>query len=106
MNFAADESLRYQFKIEGYQGDWSAPSEQRIIAVSVAPGRYRVLVRAVRDGVPSDRPASVSFTVSLPVWQRWWFVSLLAFETRTRSCCTSPTTERDLIGRGRARDTD
>jgi signal transduction histidine kinase len=43
---------------------------------SLASGRYRFRVRAVNaDGVASAQPATVSFTVLRPVWQRWWFLA-------------------------------
>ena len=46
---------------------------------SLAPGRYRFVVEAVNaDGVASPQPASVSFTVLPPLWQRGWFMGLAA----------------------------
>jgi signal transduction histidine kinase len=46
---------------------------------SLAAGRYRFIVEAMTaDGVVSEQPAIVSFTVLSPVWRRWWFVSLTA----------------------------
>jgi two-component sensor histidine kinase len=79
INFSAGENLRYQYKIEGMSNDWSAPTDQRTIAASLTPGHYRFLVRAVRDdGATSEKPASISFTVLSPFWQRWWFITLVA----------------------------
>lgn len=73
----ADPHLRYQYKLEGRE-DWSAPTEQRSVDfANLSAGSYRFLVRAVNaDGVYSAIPASVSFTVAAPVWQRWWFIAL------------------------------
>jgi signal transduction histidine kinase len=46
---------------------------------NLAPGSYRFLVRAVNsDGIASPVPASITFKILLPVWQRWWFISLAA----------------------------
>jgi ligand-binding sensor domain-containing protein/signal transduction histidine kinase len=74
-----DES-RYEYKLEGGRGDWSALGEQRTVNFAhLAAGRYRFLVRAISaDGVLSDRPASFAFTIMSPVWQRWWFVTAAA----------------------------
>jgi ligand-binding sensor domain-containing protein/two-component sensor histidine kinase len=76
--FGTGEALRYQYKLEGADQDWSAPSEQRAVKfANLAPGRYRFLVRATNgDGVVSEQPASFSFTILSPIWQRWWFVGL------------------------------
>src|SRR5581483_5575632 len=73
------EGLRYQYKLEGAGQDWSQPGDERTVNfASLAPGRYRFLVRAVNaDGVMSDVPARFSFTILPPLWQRWWFVALV-----------------------------
>jgi ligand-binding sensor domain-containing protein/two-component sensor histidine kinase len=78
LNFALGEVIRYQYKIEGVDPDWSAPTEQRTVNyANLAPRTYRFLVRAVNSsGRASIEPASVSFTIPPPVWRRWWFVTL------------------------------
>ena len=78
IDFNAGESLRYQYKLEGADQDWSAPAEQRTVTfANLQPGRYRFLVRAVNaDGHASDKPAIVSFRILAPIWLRWWFISL------------------------------
>jgi len=69
--------LRYQYKLEGGAQDWSPLSDQRAVNfANLAPGRYRFLVRAVTaDGMTSEIPASFSFTILTPLWQRWWSVT-------------------------------
>jgi signal transduction histidine kinase/streptogramin lyase len=78
LSFAPGEVLRYQYKLEGADADWSAPSEQRRVNyANLTPGRYRFLVRAANsDGTVSAVPASVAFRILRPVWQRWWFLTL------------------------------
>jgi ligand-binding sensor domain-containing protein len=73
-------NLRYQYRLDGTNAGWSAPTTQRTVTLaSLGPGRYRFLVRAVNtDGNPSETPASLAFTVLPPIWQRWWFLSLAA----------------------------
>lgn len=69
--------LRYQYKLEGSDNDWSTPSDQRTVNYArLAPAKYRFLVRALSlDGRTSLSPASVSFRVLAPIWQRWWFLT-------------------------------
>jgi signal transduction histidine kinase len=44
-----------------------------------SPGTYRWQVRALTaDGVPSEHPATLQFTILPHLWQRWWLQSLLA----------------------------
>ena len=67
---------RYQYRLEGADGQWSEPTATRTIFYSnLAPGRYRFTVRAVdADHQVSAVPAAVSFHILRPMWQRWWFV--------------------------------
>ncbi|HEX8248936.1 MAG TPA: two-component regulator propeller domain-containing protein [Pyrinomonadaceae bacterium] len=77
LGFGTGETLRYQYKLEA--ADWSEPSAQRTVNLNLAPGSYNFLVRAVNaEGVASENPARVSFTIARPVWQRWWFMLLAA----------------------------
>jgi ligand-binding sensor domain-containing protein/signal transduction histidine kinase len=80
LTFAPGESLRYQYKLEGADADWGAPTEQRTVNLaSLSPGKYKFLVRAVTsDGAVSPQPAAVTFTILRPIWQRWWFLALTA----------------------------
>jgi signal transduction histidine kinase/ligand-binding sensor domain-containing protein len=76
-------NVRYQYRLEGTTADWTTPSVQRTVNyASLAPGRYRFLVRAVdAEGVMSPAAATVSFTVLSPIWQRWWFLAIAALLT-------------------------
>jgi signal transduction histidine kinase/ligand-binding sensor domain-containing protein len=78
--FGSGEVLRYQYRLEGADGEWSPLSEQRTVTyASLSPGRYTFDVRAVNsDGVVSDHPASIAFTILRPLWLRWWFLALAA----------------------------
>src|SRR5262249_55482116 len=77
LHFAPGERLRYQHRFEGDRVDWSEPSENRTLHLTLAPGTYRLHVRAVSsDGLMSTTPAVVALTVLRPVWQRGWFLLL------------------------------
>ena len=79
LGFGAGEVLRYQYRLDGADTDWSALSPQRTVNyANLAPGRYAFVVRAVNsDGAVSAHPATIAFTILLPVWKRWWFLTLL-----------------------------
>jgi ligand-binding sensor domain-containing protein/signal transduction histidine kinase len=78
LNFAPGDLIKYQYKLEGAESDWSTPSELRVVNYpSIPPGRYRFLVRAVNaDGVVSPAAATVSWRILPPVWVRWWFLTI------------------------------
>lgn len=78
LNYTSENSLTYQYKLEGGEEDWSAPNQQRVVNYALlGAGNYRFLVRAVnREGLASLTPASFEFRILPPVWQRWWFLLL------------------------------
>jgi len=78
LSFQGENELRYEYKLEGVNQDWSAPTESRSINYAqLAPGSYRFTVRAINsDGLISAEPASFDFRILPPVWQRWWFLLL------------------------------
>ena len=80
LGFGPGDVLRYQYRLEGADADWSGLGEQRTVTyASLAPGRYRFVVRAMNsDGIVSEHPASIAFTILNPVWLRWWFLTLAA----------------------------
>ena len=75
VTFAAGEHLRYQYRLDGAETDWSPPRTERVVHYSqLAPGRYQFQVRAVTTaGVAGVTPATVEFVILRPVWQRAWF---------------------------------
>jgi len=80
LGFGSSGPLRYQYKLEGLDADWSAPTDHRTVNyASLASGAYRFLVRAVaEDSTLSQSPATVSFRILAPVWRRWWFIAIAA----------------------------
>jgi signal transduction histidine kinase/ligand-binding sensor domain-containing protein len=72
--------LLYQTRLSGVDADWTAPSPERTVHyLSLAPGSYRLSIRAVApDGSASSRPAELRFRIAPPLWQRWWFFVLAA----------------------------
>jgi len=77
LNFEGEDKLRYQYKLEGVDKDWSAPTDVRSINYAqLAPGSYRFLVRAInREGIMRPDAATFQFRILPPFWQRWWFLS-------------------------------
>src|SRR5229473_1436713 len=78
LGFGAGQGLKYQYKLVGANNEWSAPTDQRTINyASLSSGRYQFQVRAVTsDGSISPKPATITFTILPPIWQRWWFFAL------------------------------
>jgi ligand-binding sensor domain-containing protein/two-component sensor histidine kinase len=79
LGFATGEVLRYQYRLDG-RSEWSPLTARRSVTyASLSSGRHTFAVRAVNaDGMSSPAPATISFTVLAPLWQRWWFIGLFA----------------------------
>jgi signal transduction histidine kinase/ligand-binding sensor domain-containing protein len=76
LDLRAGNSLRYQYKLEGSNSDWSSVIDERTVSfANLSPANYKFLVRAVNsEGAVSEVPASFSIRILPPIWQRWWFL--------------------------------
>ncbi|MCI0698592.1 histidine kinase [candidate division KSB1 bacterium] len=75
-----EKATRYQYRLLGVVPDWCPPTSQRAVTfATLEPGAYTFEVRAINnDGVHSLRPATATFTILPPFWQRWWFRILVS----------------------------
>jgi ligand-binding sensor domain-containing protein/signal transduction histidine kinase len=69
------ERLKYEYRLES--GDWTPTQERTINFASFAPGDHQFEVRALTADRLFSSPATVSFRIAAPVWQRWWFIVLI-----------------------------
>jgi ligand-binding sensor domain-containing protein/signal transduction histidine kinase len=76
LDFHSDHELKYQYKLDGVDTDWSPPTDQRSVNYArLAPGSYRFMVRAInQEGMVSIEPAVIQIQILPPVWRRWWFI--------------------------------
>ncbi|HOJ04618.1 MAG TPA: two-component regulator propeller domain-containing protein [Bacteroidota bacterium] len=72
-------SIRYQYRIEGVDSAWSAPSRERSLTLAaLRPGAYSVLIRAINDeNIANTTPTRLTFQIARPFWQQWWFFALM-----------------------------
>lgn len=80
ISHAPGDTLRYEVKLVGADGNWQDLLYQRSINyANLAPGEYKLFVQALNARKdPSPSPACVSFTIAKPFWQKWWFFVLVA----------------------------
>jgi ligand-binding sensor domain-containing protein/two-component sensor histidine kinase len=78
IDYEPGDILRYTYKLEGADSDWSPPRSQHAVNyAALSSGQYHFLVKAVTsDGLESAVPAVIDFTVLPPLWRRWWFEGL------------------------------
>ncbi|GAB5416220.1 MAG: hybrid sensor histidine kinase/response regulator transcription factor [Crocinitomicaceae bacterium] len=78
INLRRPDMVRYQWKLNGFDSDWSPLSKDRSIVYSnLNPGTYTFQIRASNeDGVWSE-PISYSFTIATPYYETVWFRALI-----------------------------
>ena len=76
LDFHSDHELKYQYKLDGVDANWSPPTDQRSVNYAgLAPGSYEFMVRAVnQEGLVSPEPAVVLIKILPPIWRQWWFM--------------------------------
>ncbi|MCW3072477.1 MAG: hypothetical protein JWO44_2367 [Bacteroidetes bacterium] len=78
INFSNPDAVKYQWKLDGFDKDWSPVSKNHSILYSnLNAGDYTFMVKACNeDGVWNKEPVMLRFHISPPVWLRWWFIAL------------------------------
>ncbi len=76
-SYRGENQIRYNYILEGFDKKWIENSNRNFVTYThLPPGDYKFVVHAVnRESVTSEFPATFSFTVLSPFWQKWWFIS-------------------------------
>jgi serine phosphatase RsbU (regulator of sigma subunit)/ligand-binding sensor domain-containing protein len=79
IQLSAPERIMYQFKLEGFDDDWSPPTkETRAVFSGLKPGEYTFMVKACNaDGIWMSESVNYKFTVLAPFYLTWWFYLLI-----------------------------
>ncbi|MEL6924710.1 MAG: histidine kinase, partial [Bacteroidota bacterium] len=75
INHNNPQSVRYSWKLENHDTEWSPLSTRNSERYSsLAPNDYVFKVRAFNEnGIANDPPLTVRFSITPPWWQTWWF---------------------------------
>lgn len=76
ISFKANSNILYQYKLEGFDEDWSDKTKNAFIQYGkLSDGDYTFMIKAFNnDGVGNTIPMSVRITIEPPFWKRWWFI--------------------------------
>jgi diguanylate cyclase (GGDEF)-like protein len=79
LNYQVSAKNLYQYKMEGFDQDWSPPSTKRTATyTNLDPGEYTFLVKgANNDGVWSDTIRRLPVIIYPPWWGTTWFQFLM-----------------------------
>lgn len=75
ISFSFNDKLRYQYKLEGFDDNWSLLTEQTFVSYNkLPPGKYTFLVKSRNyAGIWSAKPTALHFEIQPPYWETWWF---------------------------------
>ncbi len=79
INFSNPDAVKYQWKLEGSDKDWSPVTAQKNVNYSnLGSGNYTFMVKACNeDGVWNKQPVTFKFYISPPFWKSWWFIGII-----------------------------
>jgi len=70
------ESVRYRYRLDGIDPDWKVTRDNFASYPKLPPGNYTLRIQASEHGNFEYAPeVSWNFTVTPPLWQRWWFIA-------------------------------
>jgi len=80
LSFVAPQKIRYRYKLEGFDHDWTDAGVRRTAYyTNIPPGHYTFRVQAANnDGVWNTEGAQLNFELSPHFYQTIWFYALLA----------------------------
>ncbi len=76
LNYNDPDAVQYQYKLEGYDPDWSDISDLRSASYSrIEDGEYKFYVRAYGADMNFEKKLT-GFTLKIkpPIWKMWWFI--------------------------------
>ncbi len=77
--YTQPESVRYRYRLEGFDPDWKVSKDHLASYPKLPPGRYTFRVQTSEHGNFERVPeVSWAFVIQPPFWLRWWFVLLCA----------------------------
>ena len=76
VNFSNPQAVRYQWKLKGFDKNWSPVSVQHSFSYpNLSPGDYTFMVKACNeDGIWNKEPVQLHFTIKKTFWFTWWFI--------------------------------
>lgn len=77
IDFVEGKELKYTYFLEGYDSDWSESSQsKKANYTNLNSGNYILHIKAHNSQGAFSNEKTITFIISKPFWQRWWFYLL------------------------------
>ncbi len=75
LQYSNPEQVTYQYKLDGFDPEWSEISKNRVAVYSRLPdGNYTFMLKTCNgDGVCNEIPLKFELKIRKPFWKAWWF---------------------------------
>lgn len=73
-NYSSNTSSKsYEYKLEGFNKEWSKSNGNAVVFTNLPPGKYQLLVRELQQN-PSDKVHAIDLSILIhrPWWNTWW----------------------------------
>ncbi len=77
LNFKTFGKNRFKYRMLGVDSSWLLTNETTVQYPTLPPGDYSFELRASNEDNIWSAPIHFSFTIQLPMWREWWFVTLM-----------------------------
>lgn len=83
LNYIAPENIRYSWKLDGFDENWSNLSSKDYCSyTNLEPGKYSFQLKSTNEkGQLNDEITQFDFKITRPIWETWWFRILIIFVT-------------------------
>ena len=77
LSLAAPEKIRFRYKLEGFDDDWTdAGTRRQAFYTNLPPGTYRFRVSAYEEGVWNETSVAWEFFLAPAFYQTRWFLAI------------------------------
>ncbi len=73
-----ENQIKYEYKFEGIDQKWRSTYTTKLVFPNLPSGEYLLKIRLSHDSYFRSNELKASFTISPPMWETWWFISLVA----------------------------
>jgi ligand-binding sensor domain-containing protein len=76
LSYRSQGDITYRYRLRGGEdATWQYTRATSVQFPALSPGKYELIIYAQnKDGVWSEKPATIRFEIMEPFWQEWWFI--------------------------------
>ncbi len=78
ISYRGEKSISYKYSFGKEEQSWHLTNNNIASFIALSPGKYSFSIVAInKNGLTSDSPATLTFIITPPFWQTWWFITFV-----------------------------